>query len=85
MRIRVVRQPVGHIEGFDLSRFHPGVLYDVGTELASVMLSEGWAEPAADDPAEAMPRPDVSNPQAEEARRDSDGLRDGEARPRERR
>jgi hypothetical protein len=32
-----------------LDRFQPGLVYDVGTTLAGVLLAEQWAEPVDDD------------------------------------
>jgi hypothetical protein len=44
-----------------VSRFLPGGVYDVGTTLGNVMLSEGWAEPVADErPAIVVPIEEVS-------------------------
>jgi CheY-like chemotaxis protein len=45
MRVRICRQPAGAIDGISLDQFRAGVVYDVGTQLASVFLAEGWAEP----------------------------------------
>ena len=51
MRLRICRQPAGMIDGIRLDQFRPGLVYDIGSQLASVFLSEGWAEPIA-EPAE---------------------------------
>ena len=48
MHLRIRRQLTGSIDGVRLDRFHAGVVYEVGTQLASVFLAEGWAEPAAE-------------------------------------
>jgi hypothetical protein len=32
-----------------LDRFQPGLVYDVGTVLGTVLLAEHWAEPVDDD------------------------------------
>jgi CheY-like chemotaxis protein len=45
MRVRICRQPAGAIDGMSVEHFRPGLVYDVGTQLASVFLAEGWAEP----------------------------------------
>jgi CheY-like chemotaxis protein len=45
MRLRICRQPTGTIDGIALEHFRPGLVYDIGTQLASVFLAEGWAEP----------------------------------------
>ena len=49
MRIRIIQRPtVASIDGIRLDRFEVGVSYEVGTSLGSVLLAEGWAEPADD-------------------------------------
>ena len=45
MRVRICRQPAGAIDGMSVEHFRPGLIYDVGVQLASVFLSEGCAEP----------------------------------------
>jgi CheY-like chemotaxis protein len=45
MRLRIQQQPIGSIEGISLENFHPGLEYEVGSELAGVLLAKGWAEP----------------------------------------
>jgi hypothetical protein len=57
MRIRVIRTPsIPSIDGVQLDRFKPGLLYELGNLLGSVFLAEGWAEPAAsDEPAMLIP------------------------------
>jgi hypothetical protein len=42
------------LDGIDLSQFHVGREYDLGSTLASVLLAEGWAEPI---PLDAPPQP----------------------------
>lgn len=37
------------IDGIDLRRFAEGFVYDVGNNLATLLLAEGWAEPVPDD------------------------------------
>jgi hypothetical protein len=54
VRLRICRQPVGTIDGIRLDQFRPGLVYDIGTQLANVFLFEGWAEPIA---AQAEPVP----------------------------
>jgi len=49
MHLRIRRQLTGSIDGVPLDRFHAGVVYEVGTQLANVFLAEGWAEPIAED------------------------------------
>jgi CheY-like chemotaxis protein len=45
MRLRICRQPTGTIDGITLEHFRPGLVYDIGTQLAAIFLAEGWAEP----------------------------------------
>jgi CheY-like chemotaxis protein len=55
MRVRICRQPAGAIDGMSVEHFRPGLIYDVGVQLANVFLSQGWAEPVdahEDNPAE---------------------------------
>ena len=55
MRIKIVRMPTqSSVDGIRLDGFRPGSSYDVGTTLASLFLSEGWAVPAEPD-APALP------------------------------
>jgi CheY-like chemotaxis protein len=53
MRVRICRQPAGAIDGIPLEHFRAGLVYDIGTQLASVFLAEGWAEPV--DEGESRP------------------------------
>jgi len=46
--VRILRRPCGPVAGFDLDRFQPGRIYDVGIQLGGVLLAEKWAEPVAD-------------------------------------
>ena len=45
MRVRITRQPYGRADGFDLSRFKVGQVYDVGTTVGNLLLAEGFAVP----------------------------------------
>ena len=56
MRLWICRQPAGTIDGVRLDQFRPGFVYDIGSQLADVFLSEGWAEPIAAQ-AEPVSRP----------------------------
>lgn len=50
VRIRIIQRPtVLSIDGIGLDRFDLGGLYEVGTNLGSVFLAEGWAVPATSD------------------------------------
>jgi len=56
MRVRITRVLSGSIDGIQLDRFIPGVVYDVGTSIGSYLLSERWAEPISDEsPALVVP------------------------------
>ena len=46
MRVRIVKQPtVASIDGIQLGYFVVGVQYELGTTLAELLVTEGWAEP----------------------------------------
>jgi CheY-like chemotaxis protein len=49
MRLRIIKTPLGAIDGVSLSPFQVGSVHDVGIQVACVLLAEGWAEIAADD------------------------------------
>jgi hypothetical protein len=50
LRIRIIQKPgQKSIDGIQLSRFQPGCQYEVGNVLGALLLSEGWAEPVADE------------------------------------
>jgi hypothetical protein len=50
LRIRIIQKPARKsIDGIQLSRFQPGCQYEVGNVLGALLLSEGWAEPVADE------------------------------------
>lgn len=46
MRLRICRRLQGSIYGVAIDHFRVGLVYEIGTQLASVFLAEGWAEPA---------------------------------------
>jgi len=46
MRLRITRPPTGSIDGITLDHFRWGQVYELSPTLASLFLSEGWAEPA---------------------------------------
>ena len=49
MRIRIVHKPLqASIDGVRLDFFEVGHVYDLGNTIASYLLAEGWAEPAAE-------------------------------------
>lgn len=53
MRLRFLKRPNRPIDGFILDRFQIGLSYEVGAQLAGVLLAEGWAEPVAELPPSA--------------------------------
>jgi hypothetical protein len=57
MRIRIIREPdADAVDGIPLARFKKGVQYEVGSNLATLFLAEGWAEPVgSDEPALIIP------------------------------
>jgi CheY-like chemotaxis protein len=58
VRLRICRQPPGTIDGIRLDQFRPGLVYNIGSQLACVFLAEGWAEPIAElaEPVRPPPR-----------------------------
>jgi CheY-like chemotaxis protein len=58
MRLRIRRRLQGSIDGVAIDHFQIGLIYEIGTQLASVLLAEGWAEPVgAADSCLTIPRP----------------------------
>jgi len=56
MRVRITKALAGSIDGIQLSRLSRGQVYDVNTPLACYLLTEGMAEPAAnDEPTAVLP------------------------------
>lgn len=49
MRLRICRQPSGTIDGIAVDQFRHGLVYDIGAQLASVFVAQGWGEPVAGD------------------------------------
>ena len=48
MRVVITQRLHGSIDGMQLDRFQPGLVYDVGPVLGAVLLAEQWAEPVDD-------------------------------------
>ena len=48
MRIRIVKQPSGILDGVDLSRLIEGNTYDVAASLGNLLLVDGEAVPVDD-------------------------------------
>ena len=62
MRLRVLRNPPGAIDGLSLAKFRAGQIYEFGPRLACVFLAEGWAEALTDDDRPVPVRPPPSGP-----------------------
>jgi CheY-like chemotaxis protein len=60
MRLRILAQPTGPIDGVSLKQFRIGGIYELGTQLACVFLAERWAELIGDDETPAFVRPPPS-------------------------
>jgi hypothetical protein len=52
MKVRILRQPSGTIQGISLQRYRPGQVYDVPATLAAYLVTEGLGivEMRADQP-----------------------------------
>jgi len=56
VRVKIVQQPTGIVDGIDLSRLVEGNAYDVGTNIGNLLLASRWAAPIDDDePALLLP------------------------------
>jgi CheY-like chemotaxis protein len=60
MRLRILAQPIGTIDGLSVDQFRVGNIYELGTQLASELLAERWAERVGDDEPSAVVRPPPS-------------------------
>jgi hypothetical protein len=45
MRVRIVRQPSGSVDGISVSAYRAGRVYDVDTSVGSYLIAEGFAQP----------------------------------------
>jgi len=43
VKIRILKQPIGVVEGFALHHYRPGHIYDVIPTLANYLVAEGFA------------------------------------------
>ena len=62
LRVRILQTPKGKIDGVDVTAFHKGLVYDLASSVASLLICEGWAEPLegfADRNDDAESRPDA--------------------------
>lgn len=57
MRVRILRRPVERVDGVALDHFRVGAVYDLRSEVACLLLAEGWAEIVADDDPPVFVRP----------------------------
>jgi twitching motility two-component system response regulator PilH len=57
MRLRILAQPIGTIDGVSLVRFRVGHIYTLDTQIACVLLAERWAEFVGENEAPAGERP----------------------------
>ena len=56
MRLRITREMSGDLDGFRLDSFKIGEVYDIGTSLATYLMSCGFAVPVVDErPARIVP------------------------------
>ena len=46
LKVRILTTPKGKIDGVDIAAFHKGLVYDLASPVASLLICEGWAEPA---------------------------------------
>jgi len=60
MRLKILARPSGTIDGITLDQFRVGAVYDIGTQVGSVFLAEGWAELVADDGTPALAHPQAA-------------------------
>lgn len=56
MRVRIVRQPLGHIHGIALKHYKPGQVYDLPPTLADYLVAADFAIFEMRNP-DAPPRP----------------------------
>jgi hypothetical protein len=43
MRVRIIRQPVGSVNGLNLTLYKPRLTYDLPADLASYLVTSGFA------------------------------------------
>ena len=43
MRVRIIRQPVGSVNGLNLTLYKPRLIYDLPADLASYLVASGFA------------------------------------------
>jgi hypothetical protein len=56
MRVLIIKQPTGTVDGVELRKLVEGRVYDVPASLATFLVVSKWAEPVEDDgPALVVP------------------------------
>jgi CheY-like chemotaxis protein len=50
MKIRIIKRPVGTVDGIVLARYEPGTIYDVSASLADYLVVQGYAVPSNGQP-----------------------------------
>ena len=43
MRVKIIRQPIGSVNGLNLSHYRPRLIYDLPADLASYLVASGFA------------------------------------------
>ena len=51
MRVKVIKRPIGTVDAIPLDKFQIGEEYELATEIACLLLAEGWAEVVLPSPA----------------------------------
>jgi hypothetical protein len=46
VKVRLIKAPQGEMEGVKVDFFHVGATYELSSSLASLLICEGYAEPA---------------------------------------
>jgi len=44
MRVRIIRQPVGSVNGLNLTLYKPRLIYDLPADLAAYLVTSGFAK-----------------------------------------
>jgi len=57
MRLRILTRPTDSIDGVLLNHLRVGEVYELGTQVACVLLAEQWAEPVLEDAAIVVQSP----------------------------
>jgi hypothetical protein len=55
MRVRITRQPSGHVNGISLNYYRPGEVYDLPQSLAEYLVMEDYARIEMRDRERQMP------------------------------